>query len=162
MASVLKQQYANLDYIVIDGGSNDDSCDVIRSHESSLNYWVSEKDSGQYAAINKGFSRSTGEIMGWINSDDVMMPWTLSTVASIFTQFPEIQWITGLPTVIQHGVIHRVSSLRPWPQKLLQLGLYTGGDVGIVQQESTFWRRSLWDKAGGLREDLSLAADFED
>ncbi len=161
MASVLNQDYPNLEYIIIDGGSRDESCEVIRQYASKLSYWVSESDSGQYAAINKGFQHSTGEIMGWINSDDIMMPWTLSTVANIFMQFPEIQWITGLPTVIQNHVIHSVGSLQPRPQELLRLGFFVGGDVGIVQQESTFWRRGLWEMAGGLREDLTLAADFE-
>ena len=160
MASVLNQQCPNLEYIVIDGGSSDESCEVIRQHQSELSYWCSERDAGQYSAINKGFARSSGEIMGWINSDDIMMPWTLSTVACIFQQFPEINWITGLPTVIQNGVIHKVAGLHPRPRRLVELGLYSGGQIGIIQQESTFWRRSLWEAAGPLREDLSLAADF--
>jgi len=161
ICSVLSQGYPNTEYIVIDGGSSDQSQDVIRRHERELDYWVSEPDGGHYEAVNKGFNQSTGDVLCWLNSDDVMLPWTLWTVSKIFSEFPNIRWLMGRPTVIQNGAIMRVGGLQPWPADLIRLGLFTGGDLGILQQESMFWRRSLWETAGPLREDLSLAADFE-
>src|SRR5258708_1689338 len=90
MLSVIKQEYPNLEYIVIDGGSTDQSKAIIRKHQKHLTYWVSEKDRGQADALNKGFRKSHGSIMGWLNSDDVLLPGTLQFVAELFQRFPEI------------------------------------------------------------------------
>src|SRR3954447_20687666 len=94
--SVINQNYPALEYIIVDGGSTDGTVDVIRKYKDRLAGWTSEPDKGQYDAINKGFARATGEIMGWINSDDQYLPWTLATVARIFSQFPEVEWVTPL------------------------------------------------------------------
>lgn len=160
--SVLNQGYPNLEYIVIDGGSTDNSVDVIKEYEADLSGWVSERDDGQYAAINKGMSQATGEIACWINSDDIMMPWTLFTVAHIFATFSDVSWITGRPTTLADGVIHDVSTLQPIPQELVWLGIYSSpSNMGVIQQESSFYKRSLWEHADGLRQELKLAADFD-
>ena len=84
ICSVLNQNYPNLEYIIIDGGSTDGSVEIIKKYADKFTYWVSEKDNGQYDAINKGFSHTTGDIMGWINSSDIYYPWTLSMIAEIF------------------------------------------------------------------------------
>src|SRR5450830_714152 len=81
ICSVLDQRYPNLEYIVIDGGSSDGSLDIIRKYADKITYWISEPDGGQYDAINKGFARTTGEIMAWINSSDVYYPWTFQIIA---------------------------------------------------------------------------------
>src|SRR5215212_7784658 len=96
MQSVLGQGYPNLEYVVIDGGSTDESVDIIRGHEQQLAAWVSEKDAGQYDAINKGFARTSGEVMAWLNSDDKYTPWALPVVGEIFAQLPEVKWLTTL------------------------------------------------------------------
>lgn len=166
--SVVEQDYRDLEYVVIDGGSTDGSVEIIRKYAHRLAYWSSDPDQGQYDAINKGFARTNGEIMAWLNSDDKYMPWAFSIVADIFRSYPEVQWVTtvhplmwnmtGQATSIDFtGGFHRTAFLK-------------GGNFPVkgshgkrwIQQESTFWRRSLWERAGG-RLDLSfkLAADFD-
>ncbi len=71
--SVIEQQYPNLEYIIMDGGSTDNTIEIIKKYESQLTYWVSQKDNGMYDALNRGFKRATGEIMGWLNSDDLLI-----------------------------------------------------------------------------------------
>ena len=94
--SVLSQGYPNLEYIIIDGGSTDGSVEIIKRYEKQIFFWCSEKDKGHYDAINKGFSRSTGDILAWINSDDIYFPWTLMTVATMMSSVPEVQWLSSL------------------------------------------------------------------
>src|SRR5438067_1469746 len=93
--SVLLQGYPDLEYIIIDGGSQDESVEIIKKYEPWLTYWVSEQDRGQSHAINKGFDRSTGLILGWLNSDDVLLPNALATVASAIPQPDEPVLISG-------------------------------------------------------------------
>ncbi|HEY0350129.1 MAG TPA: glycosyltransferase family 2 protein [Pyrinomonadaceae bacterium] len=93
--SVLDQDYPNLEYLVIDGGSTDQTVDTIRKYESHLSYWESEKDRGQVHAINKGLARATGDIFAFINSDDIYLPGTFSTVAKYFDEHPDAEWICG-------------------------------------------------------------------
>src|SRR5215204_5758135 len=88
--SVINQNYPNLEYIVIDGGSTDGSVEIIKKYEQYFSYWVSEPDKGHADALNKGFAKATGEVMAWINSDDKYFPWTFATVAEVYSQFPEV------------------------------------------------------------------------
>ena len=94
MRSVLDQDYPALEYFVADGGSTDGSVEIIRRHESRLAGVVSERDGGQYAAVANGFERTKGEILGWLNSDDAIVPGALSVVGEIFAQFSQIDWLT--------------------------------------------------------------------
>jgi len=157
LTSVLSQGYPSLEYVVVDGGSTDGSVDVIKRHEAGIARWVSEPDKGHADALNKGFAMTTGEIMAWINSTDVYYPWTLSTVADVFCDLPQVQWIGGMPTAVGSG---------PWPRGVL-MGYCNKYDLllgheSTIQQESVFWRRSLWEQAGGRLDDsLRLACDYE-
>ena len=93
--SVLKQGYEPLEYIVIDGGSNDESVSVIRRYEDRLAYWVSEKDRGQVHAINKGLEKATGDVFAFINSDDVYLPGAFNAALGHFDENPESKWVCG-------------------------------------------------------------------
>ncbi len=157
LRSVLDQGYPNLEYIVVDGGSTDGSVEILRRYQHRLSALVVEPDRGHAHALNKGFSRSTGEIMGWINSDDLLLPGSLSLVGELFRREAEMEWLTSAGSVLDpDGRI--VAPLEPaqWCR-----ATFLQTDERFIQQESTFWRRSLWKRSGGaLSEDL-LACDYE-
>ncbi|MFB6318209.1 glycosyltransferase family 2 protein [Saccharicrinis sp. FJH54] len=155
--SVISQNYPNLEYVIIDGGSTDNSVEIIKKYESYLSYWVSEKDEGQYYAIKKGFSHTKGEIMGWINSSDLLYPWTLNTLAMLFNEFDIIEWVTGLPTHISAGTGPQNVSQHKFINKYDIIGF----NHKWIQQESTFWRRTVWNKVNGLDLNFKSAADFK-
>lgn len=158
--SVISQKYPNLEYIIIDGGSNDGSVDIIRKYESELAFWISEPDEGMYYAIQKGFEKSTGEIMGWINSDDKLIENSLFILSEIFSENKQINWIQGYPTVIDEE--SRILLHRPQRYKRDQFLSKSFLDGNFIQQESTFWRRSLWEIAGAkIATEYKYAGDFE-
>lgn len=157
--SVLSQGYPNLEYIIIDGGSTDGSVDIIKKYADRLSYWESVPDKGMYDAIQKGFSKSTGEIMAWINSDDMYQPKSFFTIAEIFTKFEQVNWLLGFPSVYdaQSRIVECPHTLRQWSKYDVYIGQYRW-----IQQESVFWRRSLWKKAGSnIDISLKYAGDFE-
>jgi glycosyltransferase involved in cell wall biosynthesis len=160
--SVLLQGYPNFEYIIIDGGSTDGSIDIIRRYEPWLTHWISQPDNGQYDAINKGFSHATGEIMAWLNSDDMYYINSFRVVGSVFSQLP-VHWITGLPTLWDRDGF--TFSILPHPRfkrSLIRFGSYDERGLPSIQQESTFWSKSLWLASGGkLNTEYSFAADFD-
>lgn len=162
-ASVLSQNYSDLEYIVIDGASKDSTFQIVEKHVKQIAYCVSEPDDGQYHAIQKGLDRSSGEIMAWLNADDIYMPWTFSVVVEIFKKYPEVEWITGLPGFLNESgqLISMHTSAAAYPQRFIRNGWYREHLAGYLQQESMFWRRSLWEKVSGLDLSLDLAADFK-
>ncbi len=164
--SILSQKYPNLEYIIMDGGSNDGSVEIIKKYEKYLSYWQSQPDGGHYAALNQGFIRSTGEIMAWLNSDDKYHPDAFFTVAAVFTNRQYIQWLMGKPTLWdeQGNVIsiHKIPQEVPKWSRDYVLSKKWLLEEKWIQQESIFWHRSLWQTAGsGLSDNLRLAGDFE-
>lgn len=159
--SVLMQGYPNIEYIVIDGGSTDDSVDVIKEYEPWLSYWISEPDSGQAEAINKGLARATGEWLCWLNSDDFFLPGALFRIARAIRENPGAQWIVGTTLVVDsaHLELGRLiprSSGGPWYDYVC-----TRQSDTELPQPSSFWSRTAWLDAGPLDESFRYAMDHE-
>lgn len=156
--SVLAQGYPNLEYFIVDGGSSDGTLEVIRKYESQISGWMSEPDQGMYDALNKGFARTSGEIMGWISATDMLQLGGLFVAGGVFRDLPEVEWITGRPTWLnEEGITYQVGGVTRWSRYrfLAEANRY-------IQQESTFWRRSLWEKAGShVDASRRNASDFE-
>lgn len=166
--SLLEQDYPALEHIIMDGGSTDGTLDIIQRYADHLAYWVSEPDNGMYDAIQKGFAQATGTIMAWLNSDDLYLPWTLHLVRDIFVALPELDWITSIRPLLWDGEGRATDcmALPGYSRRGFWHGEHMPGSPGYViesiQQESTFWRRSLWERAGGrVDTSLKLAGDFE-
>ena len=167
MQSVLSQG-GEVEYVVMDGGSTDGSREIIERHAPRLAHWQSERDSGQYEAITRGFALTSGEVMAWLNSDDIYTPWAFSVVAEIFEKLPEVQWLTTTMQIRwdSQGRAVRALNVPGYTREgfLASEYLPTPGrfSLGWIQQESTFWRRSLWEKAGAqVGSGFPLAGDFE-
>ena len=154
--SVLLQGYPNLEYIIIDGGSTDNSVEIIRKYEPWLAYWVSEPDSGQADAINKGFSRATGEIFGWLNSDDIYNAGSLQFVGRYFIDHPDCELLYGLGDFLDEdgNRMRPCPWIRPFDRALLL-------SKDFILQPASFWRRSLWEKTGPLDVAYNWGLDWE-
>jgi glycosyltransferase involved in cell wall biosynthesis len=164
--SVLSQGYPNLEYIIVDGGSTDNSLEIIKKYAPYLHFWCSKADNGHYFAVNEGFTKASGDIFAWLNSDDMYCIDALKTVGTIFSIFPDVAWITTLKQLVfdNHGRCITVKSMPGYSRKGFLDGLYLTrkfSGLGFVQQESTFWRRELWEKVGGIRTKFWLAGDFD-
>ncbi len=157
--SVLDQNYPNLEYIIIDGGSTDNSVNIIKKYESSLTYWISEKDNGQAEAVNKGLKRATGDIIAWINSDDYYEQETFRTISGIFTKEKDTCVVNG--NCIKHyltknkqivdksGAVTFERMLRYWKRNF------------CPPQPSIFFKRSVLSDVGYLQEELNFAMDLD-
>jgi len=153
LRSVLDQGYPNLEYIVVDGGSTDDSVDVIKRYADRLAWWVSEKDAGQSDAINKGFARATGDVFGYINSDDFLYPGALEAVGRAYAA--GASWVIGwVMSIEQDG--------GEWPQLPEKIASPSDWFVrNPVPQQATFWAARHWKDLGQFKQDLRYAFDYE-
>jgi glycosyltransferase involved in cell wall biosynthesis len=168
MTSVLDQGYDQLEYVVVDGGSTDGSAEIIERYSDRLAAHWSSPDKGHADALNRGFARTSAEIMGWLNSDDLLLPGALTVVGQVFSLFPHVQWITSSyqACVDDEGVPVTMHSNRGFSGEAFRMGmhggLYARYRLSFVQQESTFWRRELWERAGGfVSVEDEPASDFE-
>lgn len=143
--SVLSQKYPNLQYIVVDDGSTDGSWDIIQRYKNDLAgcYRLEGYRDTVTIALNDALGKTDGQIMGWLNSDDIILPNSLFTMADIFRDVPDATWVTGMATTINFKSQIVNSNLR-----LKSEYDYLNGKWVVIQQESTFWRRELWNKAG--------------
>lgn len=162
--SVISQDYDNLEYIVMDGGSTDGSVGTIKKYASQIAYWHSGPDGGQTSAIVSGFNRAKGEILGYVNSDDLLLPGAVRAVAEYFHKHPETDCVVGGVVVIDAGgkvvrnhfglpriVLGEVESLKT---------IVCRGGVSF-SQVATFWRRDAYRRVGGLNPSLRFAMDFD-
>jgi len=155
LRSVLEQNYPRLEYFVMDGGSTDASVEIIHRYASQLTGWASEPDQGQADAINKGFARATGEIIAWLNSDDVYQPGTLQTVAAAFAQNPTTGIIYG--DVLSIDENSRVFNRQTFqPANLADLMAFN-----IISQPAVFMRRAVLEQAGFLDPTYHLLLDHQ-
>jgi glycosyltransferase involved in cell wall biosynthesis len=154
--SVLLQNYPNLEYIIMDGGSTDNSVEVIEKYEPWLNYWVSERDKGQADAIQRGFEKATGKIIGWLNSDDLLLSDALVTVAQQFILFPDTELLIGGGICVEFdsNPVYKRYCYAQSNNSLLFLGQY-------FMQMSSFWSKEAFKTIGGLDTSLSFCFDYD-
>lgn len=160
LQSLLDQRDDALEIIVVDGGSTDGSVEIIKRHADRLTWWVSEKDSGQSHALNKGFAQASGEWLGWLNSDDLLLPGSLQTLRNHIEVNPEKEWwIGGGYFIDDYG--RRFRDYAP-PVGLERPQQLDDWSTFWFAQPSTFFRRDLYDRAAGLiREDLHYSMDLD-
>lgn len=154
--SVLSQDYPRLEYVVQDGGSEDETVAVLKRFAGLLGAWASEPDEGQADAINRGFTRISGEIMAYLNSDDLLLPGSLAYVASYFAAHPEVDLVYGHRIMIdEHDREVGRWVLPPHDADVLPV-------TDFIPQETMFWRRELWERAGGQMDaSLNFAIDWD-
>jgi glycosyltransferase involved in cell wall biosynthesis len=153
--SLLSQHYPRLQYVVMDGGSDDGTQEVIERYADRLHHFESGPDSGQAAAINAGFAHSDGEIMGWLNSDDLLLPSALAYIAQMFVQHPEVDLVYGHRILLDE----RDRDVGLWVTPAFSPDLIRWFDY--LPQETVFWRRRLWERAGGIDETIDVAFDWD-
>jgi glycosyltransferase involved in cell wall biosynthesis len=154
--SVLEQDYPNIEYILVDGGSSDGSAEIIRRYSDRLAWWVSEKDRGQTDAINKGFAHAHGEILAWLNSDDIYAEHTITEAVRFLQNRPEVGLVYGDASFVDedgHVIGH-------FPAAQTNYKALRRGYVHIPQQ-AAFWRADLWRKVGPLDASFYFAMDYD-
>jgi glycosyltransferase involved in cell wall biosynthesis len=154
--SVLSQDYPYIEYLIVDGGSQDGTVDIIKKYEGRIAWWVSEQDQGQTDAINKGFARATGEILAWLNSDDTYQPGAISAAVKYLQEHPEVGMVYGDCNFVNEDgrVIGKFNSAQTNQQLLRQ------GYVHIPQQ-TMFFRADLWKQVGPLDPSFYFAMDYD-
>lgn len=153
--SVLGQNYPNLEYIIMDGGSNDNTIEILKKYEHQITYWQSEPDNGQSSAINEGFKRATGDILCWLNSDDYYLPGTLQFIANnINITNEEILFGNCIHLKENSSFCNGSNVVSRWGNEDLKV-------IDMIIQPSSFFSRKAVEKTGGMREDLNFGFDWE-
>ena len=159
LLSLLNQQdiaQDELEIIVIDGGSTDDSAEIIKRYADRIAYWVSEPDEGQTHALIKGFSAAQGDILAWLCSDDLLEPTTVREVIDYFAARPEVAFVCG-----DSSWIDRDGRILRWKKEIPFNWFIWVYDYNYISQPSAFWRRDLYEEVGGLRQEFDLAMDAD-
>lgn len=157
LRSVLDQNYPDLEYIVMDGGSADGSADVLRRYDERLAYWVSEPDGGQSWAINRAIERATGDVISYINSDDYYLPGAFEAALPRFED-PTVRWVVGATECREEDGTLAACVVPTLPAGSRARWLRTSW---YAPQASSFWRRNVFDEFGLLRDDLDFVFDTE-
>jgi glycosyltransferase involved in cell wall biosynthesis len=154
--SVISQDYPHIEYLIVDGGSTDNTVELIRKYESKLAWWISERDMGQTDAINKGFARATGGILAWINSDDTYEPGAVSAAVKYLQEHPDIGMVYGDCNYIDEDgkVIGRFNSMQT-SYHLIRQG------YNHIPQQTMFFRADLWRQVGPLDPSFHFAMDYD-
>ena len=156
LQSIINQRYPNLELIVVDGGSTDNTISVKKKYEAHITWWVSEPDSGQTETINKGFIRSPGEIMAWINSDDLAAPKAIHQVVDYFVKHPETQVVYG------NRILNNEDNLEIGRWILPRQSNRELKWADFVPQETLYWTRKAWNLTGArLDESFRFAMDWD-
>lgn len=157
LRSVAEQDYPHIEHIVVDGGSTDGSVEIIKQHDERLAWWVSEPDGGQAVALNRGFARATGELLGWLNSDDALLPGAVSAAVAALEERPEATLVYGDNALVdEHGVRQGVLLAR-----LFDLATMLRTCQNHIPQPGSLFRRDAFVRAGGLNEEGYYYFDFE-
>jgi glycosyltransferase involved in cell wall biosynthesis len=161
----LQGQRSSFEHIVYDGGSTDATLAIVRgAGGASRPRVIQDTGCGLYESIARGFAGARGEVLAWLNADDVYFPHTLATVEHVFRNFPEVEWLSGVPSqYFENSGIAEVARFPPvYSQWAIRRGLYHDSMMGYLQQESLFWRRSLYERAGGagVLRSHAVAADY--
>ena len=161
--SVLLQGYPNLEYIIMDGGSTDQSVEIIKNYEPWLTFWVSEKDNGQADAIYRGFERAAGELIGWLNSDDLLLPGALFAFADYYLENPGTELMVGGCVLIDEG--NRVlRGKRGFPRFSFGPAMKHNSLLWAAfdyHQPATLWRRDVFFEVGGFDRGLFFCFDYD-
>jgi len=154
--SLLDQNYPKLEYIIQDGGSNDSTLEILKKHSETLSHWESNSDKGQSNAINLGFSHATGEIMAYLNSDDVLLPGALHYIAQCFSKHPDVDVVYGHRVLIDEYD----REIGRWVLPLHNDNVLSWADY--IPQETLFWRQRIWKKVGGyIDQNFRFAMDWD-
>lgn len=160
--SVLQSSYADMEYIIVDAGSQDGTQELLNGLRDPRVRFEILEGAPQYVALDWALRRATGDIAAWLNGDDLYLPWTISCVARLFEELGDLQWLTGLPAFVDgNGHCTLMGNLSSYPRRYIRNGWFSERAFGNLVQESMFWRRSLYERAGGLNLRYQHAADFE-
>lgn len=158
-----QKEKCDVEIIVVDGESTDGSLEILNQYRSEVATFISEPDEGHYDAVNKGMALATGDVLCWLNTDDIFVSGALSIVSDVFDRYPDIAWLSGMPAAWDSaGRLIGVSEVLPvYNQRYLCKGEHDALLLHNVLQPTSFWRRELWNKVGEINTTYDIAGDYD-